>query len=382
MRAAGRQPAGSAPEWGDPGFFGGRSRWRDALRLLWQLIRPPKGHRTLPTKTGMLLILLAIGIGSAGFNTGHNILYLMLAVLLSTLLLSGILSWQNFRGCRWRLECGERMRAGEQNPVYLMVRNGKRWLPSYSLSFLVASERSGTLEAVTLDGRLEGGEQTRLRWDFGPTRRGREQIKLQGLVSRYPFGFLKKTIEDSVWRDVVVWPEQVEVEFSGERSGQPRPHGGRFQRGEGVELLRLREYRPGDPPRAVHWKATARLGKLQVRETAQEANRRFFLWVETRGDLWGRAEDFEQLCRAAASLAEHLFQWEQLRAVQVDDEPVLAVQGPADLEGVLDRIALLERGEGVGGQRSGAGVAGAIRFRPTPEGRIQFYSEEGIHGEA
>lgn len=382
MKAAGREVGATAqPEWGDPGFFGGRSRLRDALRLLWQLIRPPKGHRTMPTKTGMLLILLAIGIGSAGFNTGHNILYLMLAVLLSALLVSGILSWQNFRGCRWRLVCGERMRAGEANPVHLEIRNQKKWLPSYSLTFLVASERSGELAAVALEGRLDAGEQRRLRWIVEPERRGRDRIRLRGLVSRYPFGFLKKTIEDSVSREVVVWPERLAVDLDSARAGRPRPHGAYFQRGEGVELLGLREYRRGDAPRAVHWKATARMGKLQVRETAQEANRSFRIWVETAVKRWEKEADFERMCRAAGSLAELLYQREQLRSLQVDGEAAIVVACPADLERVLDRLAVVARGD-AGEAGEGHGVAGAIRFRATAAGRIELFSEEGILGEA
>ncbi len=63
-------------DWADPGYFSGNSRIGNSVRVLVQLIRPPKGHRTLPTKTGLFLILITIGVGTAGFNTGQNILYL------------------------------------------------------------------------------------------------------------------------------------------------------------------------------------------------------------------------------------------------------------------------------------------------------------------
>jgi len=85
--------------------------------VLVQLISPPRGHRTVPTKTGSMLILVTIGVGTAAFNSGQNILYLALSMLLSTLLVSGLLSWMNFKGCRWRLEAGRHFRVGEASPV-------------------------------------------------------------------------------------------------------------------------------------------------------------------------------------------------------------------------------------------------------------------------
>jgi uncharacterized protein (DUF58 family) len=36
--------------------------------------------------------------------------------------------------------------------------------------------------------------------------------------------------------------------------------------GSGMELFGVREYRPGDPLRRIHWRSSARLGELVVRE--------------------------------------------------------------------------------------------------------------------
>ena len=41
--------------------------------------------------------------------------------------------------------------------------------------------------------------------------------------------------------------------------------------GAGAEVLRLRDYRAGDPPRVIDWKATARADRLISREFAQDA---------------------------------------------------------------------------------------------------------------
>jgi uncharacterized protein (DUF58 family) len=52
------------------------------------------------------------------------------------------------------------------------------------------------------------------------------------------------------------------------------------RRGEGMEFHQLREYRQGDAPRAVDWKATARSGKLISREYEEEKDQRVLLVVD------------------------------------------------------------------------------------------------------
>ncbi|MGH8142720.1 MAG: DUF58 domain-containing protein [Steroidobacteraceae bacterium] len=51
----------------------------------------------------------------------------------------------------------------------------------------------------------------------------------------------------------------------GWRGAQPAP-----RRGAGAEVLQLRDYRRGDAPRAIDWKASARFGKLISRDYAED----------------------------------------------------------------------------------------------------------------
>lgn len=55
----------------------------------------------------------------------------------------------------------------------------------------------------------------------------------------------------------------------------------------------VREYRPGDPMRSIHWKATARTGKLQVHQLAPTANRKLsiLLNIEVNPDMWSDVTD-------------------------------------------------------------------------------------------
>lgn len=369
-------------DWADPGYFAGESRIGNTVRVLVQLIRPPRGHKTLPTKTGMLLILITIGVGTAGFNTGQNILYLALSMLLSTLLVSGLLSWWNFKGCRWRLDSGRHFRAGERSPVYLQIENTKKYLPSYSLTFRMQAELAQQQASIAMENRLDPGQKARLMWEFVPEKRGLETISLQGLISRYPFGFLKKSISDSYSRQVIVWPRRTGYEFSGDKAGQRWLYGHHRRKGDGVELIHLRDYYHGDSLRRVHWKATARVGKLQVRETEQEHHQAFSLWVDPSPTVWTDPDQFEQMCSFAATLAEDLYQRDQLRSAQIAGRKRILVGAIEDLYTFLDQLGTLQRAH----PQSHRGIPGKtnelVRFFPGANATIVARIGESNIGKA
>ena len=382
MSRSGPQAASSKIDWADPGYFAGDSRIGNTVRVLVQMVRPPRGHRTLPTRTGTMLIFITIGVGTAAFNTGQNILYLALSLLLSALLVSGILSWFNFQGCRWRLETGRHFRVGELSPVYLDLENTKRRLPSYSLTFKVEASRSKIQKNLSLEERIDPGKSVRLQWEFSPARRGLETLRLRGMVSSYPFGFLRKTITDSFKRDVIVWPARVAYQFTGDKSGRRWLYGQHRRRGEGVDLIHVREYRSGDPLRRIHWKASARMGSLQVRETEQEHHQAFALWVDPSPRVWPEEEQFERMCSFAATLAEDLYQRDQLRSGQIAGKEPTPVSGIEDLYTILDHLGSLQREVVEAGPGRQPPASAAIRFVPGPAGTVMAKIEEGTVGQA
>lgn len=366
--------------WADPGYFIGRSRVRNALRILKQLVLPPKGHRTIPTKSGGLFIALTIGIGTAAFNTGQNVLYVALALMLSSILVSGILSWFNFKGCRWRLEAGHRFRAKEVSPVVIHAHNAKRWLPTHALEFRLGADGLDKPVILALPEQIDPGKAGRIQWDFQPQQRGKVTLRLLRVSTSYPFGFLDKSIRHSISHAVVVWPARIEYTWKERAAGGRLLHGRSRQRGDGVDLRALRTYREGDPQRAVHWKASAKLGKLMVRETERETQPAHSLFVDPSPNLW-TPEAFETLCSFAASLAEDLFERDQLRYAMVLGEENLAMRELADLYLFLDTLAQLQPREGKAEMQRPKGVSW-IDFKPAQGSKVTAVREGDIIGEA
>jgi len=78
------------------------------------------------------------------------------------------------------------------------------------------------------------------------------------------------------------------------------------RRGEGMEFHQLREYRQGDPPRAIDWKATARTARLIAREYEEEKDQRVLLVIDCGRRMAskdGELSHFDHTLNAALLLA-------------------------------------------------------------------------------
>ena len=386
-------------EWSGPGVRLRRAKFTWAA-FLWSLVYPRRGHRILPTIPGMVLIGLAMGIGTAAYNSSSNILFITLSLLLACLILSGVLSWLNIRGLRWRLQLAPPLRVGHDAVVALQLRNGKRFLPTYGLWFELAAravEPDGVQRAestvtgknldvramlakadaaenrtrVPLLGRLDPRGESRVEWGLKPARRGRLRVDLVSVGSLFPFGFLRKDLGTDVSVETIVWPAPVEYQRQAVASVRRAAGGERVPRaGPGGDLLALRRYTAGDSHRLIHWKASARTRTLLVRQFAAESAEGYAMWLRTEVAVWPRPEQFELLISFAATLAEDLFRAGRLQGVAIDAEPPMPVRRVHDLELWLDRLATARP------------AAGAAVIEPGARKNLMTFAPEGTRGVA
>ncbi|MDE3083841.1 MAG: DUF58 domain-containing protein, partial [Verrucomicrobiota bacterium] len=244
------------------------------------------------------------------------------------------------------------------------MQSAKKFLPTYGLWFdvraklknphaaelgsvrkiLAEADRAEARGRLFLGERLDAGDAAQLEWIFRPARRGVLRLELEGVGSLFPFGFLKKRLGSNLCHEVTVWPAPVEYRRSGGAAARWSQTGERLARvGSGADLMALRRYEPGDSHRLIHWKASARLRRLLVRQFSAESAEGFSLWLQTSQELWPRAEQFELLVRFAATLAEDLFRASKLTGAVVNDEPLQAMRGLRDMEAFLDKLAVVER---------------------------------------
>jgi len=101
-------------------------------------------------------------------------------------------------------------------------------------------------------------------------RRGVYQQEALKIVTRFPFGFLQKARRLDLKSEALVYPSvEATPEFLDILPGIQGAIES-LAKGRGQDLYALRDYLPTDGVRHVHWKASARLGSLMVREFARE----------------------------------------------------------------------------------------------------------------
>ena len=108
-----------------------------ATNKLQALFRRLFRDRTIRVTTeGIRFLLLTLAVGIAAVNTGNNLFYLLLAMMLSLVVLSGLLSEQCVRRLDVHRHLPDYLFVNQPTTATLRVANYKSRIPSVSLRLL------------------------------------------------------------------------------------------------------------------------------------------------------------------------------------------------------------------------------------------------------
>lgn len=116
-----------------------------------------------------------------------------------------------------------------------------------------------------------------------------------------------------------------------------------------VSFHALREYQPGDDLRHVHWKSTARVGELMMRQYEETRRSHFVLGLSTYAGDYADADEFELAISAAGSIGLRALRDSRMLEARTQRGP-LRTQGSRRL---LDNLSALDYSR----QRDGGIVA-------------------------
>lgn len=334
------------------------SRWARARRWL----RPPR--ELSMTAAGKFLCLLTLGVGFGAINTGNNLLFLLLGMMLSLILASGALSEGVLRRLSARRRLPARLVAGTSAPGVFVVENPRRYS---SLSVEVA-DRSAVAVAGPALGRTFGRvtvpwwkfwrraptqpplgsaytmripalgvTELDARWDF-PIR-GRYRIEEISLVTRFPFGLFEKTRRLGDAAEVVVFPAGLDAADWSFQVWSAFGEVPSTRRGEGNDYFGLRDYRFGEDMRAIHWKTTARRGDLVVRENEALDQSEVEIFLCNFGTL--TAADFERAVSKTVGLLGALAARGWRVGLRTVDEVIAPASGQSHLDRLLHELAVV-----------------------------------------
>lgn len=256
---------------------------------------PRPGRRAVGLVFGAGVLFLV------GTNVQAGWLLVLAAMLLGVVLAGALLPGRMLRGIEVERRAPTHVHQGDDAVVELVVTNRGRGLRAgleledahiAPVRGFVASLRPGERVAV---------ESTRLA-----ARRGVFLTKEITVASAAPFGVARRRRRVPASSTTVVFPrvealgslEMLEAFTTFDHTDVTHA-----RRGAGREYLGIREYRPGDSMRHVHWPSTARTGSVMVREFEQERVRRMGIVVDAFADAGEGERVLDACCTAAASIA-------------------------------------------------------------------------------
>jgi uncharacterized protein (DUF58 family) len=273
----------------------------------WQRVRrwlrPPRKLKF--TREGKYYLGITLGVGFAAINTGNNLLYLLLGMLLSLIVVSGVMSDLSLRQLTVQRRLPTRAQVGRAHLVEIEVYNHKKRVPSYAIEVedlragQPADKRCFFLKISPASAQVAAYRRT-------PTRRGRDRHTGFRIATRFPFGLFEKSREVEAEGDLVIYPAVDPVRLPAEDRGRQVGGIAAAGRGSSDETYSLRFMREGDDRRDIYWRKSTMGDQLVMRERARETRPDVELVIDAirpRGKDDSFAPGFERRIREVASRA-------------------------------------------------------------------------------
>jgi uncharacterized protein (DUF58 family) len=332
------------------------------------------------------LAIIVLVFGGAIFKDVN-----LLLVLAGMLLGAFLVNWRAVRttlaGLRIERQLPSRISAGDVLSVNLSLLNTRRRLGSWAIvaeeqiereaaaadnnhgrprayfnfyakgdSPIFADTKIGTVPQPTLRPSVlfpyvEAGQSRRGTYRGRLTQRGRYRFGPLRLSTRFPFGLFSRTIDAGQAETLVVLPRLGRL-TEGWTSRRLEAFAGTQRRQRpGVEgdFYGVREWRGGDGRRLIHWRSSARLGRLVVRQFERPRTRDVAVVL----DLWQpensaaeHAENVELAVSFAATVLADVCRKSgsnvYLGLSNTGPECAGGPASPATLQGLMERLAVAE----------------------------------------
>lgn len=269
---------------------------------------PSRCELTLAGKVTLTFLAIAFCIA---LLHGSNPVLFVVSCLAATVLLSMALTYASTGRLAVERSLPERVFTGAPFDVRLRVKNRSRWRPALGLGFLDAFQisRPGELTCGPVLPVLPPGRTAEIAYRKRVHRRGVYQVVNFVAATNFPFAlFERRVLLRTAPSQLVVLPALGRLRRAGRKDLAARlaqPRESRLNIDGREEFHSLRDYRAGDSLRLVHWKTSARVGKLMRRVMQDESGEDLHVLLDTRvGGLAAetRERNLERAVSCAATL--------------------------------------------------------------------------------
>lgn len=318
-------------------------------------------------------LIFAASILGAAFQTQAGWLFVMSSVATGVVVLAVALARTGLRGVR--------VRALQPAPAYqgslielpvALERDGRG--ATHAMQVMVPPKPPGwwfgwLRDSLVPDGwayttvDLAGGQRQDITLRWPAPVRGEFPVPRLALQCAWPLGlyaYVRWLDEPLKYLVYPVGPALHEVPWLHAALAR-RGAAMRVEAAPGMLLRGVRDYRPGDAWRQIHWRTTARLGVPHVKETEREAGERLVLWLDLRAEVHTPAT-IEHMIAVAASLTAYA------RGLGRQVELACASEAAPEVVGRPGDPALvwLALARAIAAPNAPAGPDGAVLLSPVP----------------
>ena len=301
---------------------------------------------------GWIAFALAGWLLAATLMSQASLMFLIFCLLVASLLLGAVETWNNLRRLRATLQLPDHAVAGQPLRLHCTVENKRRVGSARGVQVSCQVHPAAGAVRIFL-AHLPARRQLTEEIQLVLPNRGRYRFSELELSTRFPFGVLESKQLSGQPQELLVYPRLGRLHprfFRRERLRIPDERGRRRSRSSmEAEYHGLREFRDGDSAHWIHWPTTARKAKLMVKEFETRQNRNVAVlldpWIPARSDAYHR-ELLELAISLAATLCLELCRSQRLHIVfgAATNPPVVWHGEPSGhlLKHLLGELALLE----------------------------------------
>jgi uncharacterized protein (DUF58 family) len=302
-----------------------------------------------------ILILVVLCLGAL---LGHsNMLMLVFGLMAGPFVLAGQITRMILNRLQVSRALPEYGIAGERLSVRLQLANRKpllsAWMVTAADRFETPRERQ---HPAVLFSRVPPQKSRDAAYSLRPAHRGVYRFGPVRVMCSFPLGLMERSFELGETENLVVFPRIGRLTDrwrARERLGPHASHASQARTGAfDDEFDRLREYRSGDNPRAIHWRTTARRNELMVREFHHQRWPQLCVVLELwqpKNPAYSEQERVELALSFAASLCVDHARVSEDAALRLvicgaQTRTLSATGHAASLRAVLEELALAEAG--------------------------------------
>jgi len=212
---------------------------------------------------GTVYIIISIVLGVVAITTSNNLYYLITAMMLGYMLASGLAGRSNIRRASVSVSFPDEIYASVPCAAQINVSNKNRFAPIFLIEVALGQEKGKKCAFFPII--QPGCTESRTVFITFPSR-GQRSFNDVELTSSFPFNFFVRYWPVNAETEITVFPQPLACEP--EAALADRDEEGKISEVNPLaetDIVGVRPYAEGDSMKRIHWKSSARTGKLQAR---------------------------------------------------------------------------------------------------------------------